>query len=51
VSYFVLVLVSYSSYDEHEDENPSPPAHLPPNDSIETKLALVPSLPKWVHST
>jgi hypothetical protein len=44
------VLVS-SLYDDSEDENPPPPAYLPPNDSFESELAPAPPLPIWVHST
>ena len=31
-------------YDDSEDENAPPPAHVPP-------IALAPMLPRWVHST
>jgi hypothetical protein len=34
-----------------EDENPPPPAHLPPDDSIEHEPAPTPLLPRWVCST
>jgi hypothetical protein len=43
-------LVSYSD-DDSEDENPSPPSHLPPNESFEPTLAPAPPLPRWVCST
>ena len=32
------------SDDESEDENPPPPAHVPP-------ISSAPMLPRWVHST
>jgi hypothetical protein len=44
------VLVS-SSDDDSEDENPLPPAHLPPNESFEPELTPAPPLPRWVRST
>jgi hypothetical protein len=44
------ILVS-SSDGNSEDENPPPPAHLPPNDSFEPEPAQAPPLPRWVHST
>jgi hypothetical protein len=47
----VPILVSSSSDDDREDENPPSPAHLPPYDSIELEPALKPLLPRWVHST
>jgi hypothetical protein len=47
---FVPILVS-SSYDDSEDENPPPYAHLPPDESIEPEPTLTPLLPRWVHST
>jgi hypothetical protein len=47
---FVPIIVS-SSDDDSEDENPLPPAHLPPDESFEPEPALDPPLPRWVHST
>jgi hypothetical protein len=47
---YVPILVS-SLDDENEDENPPPPAHLPPDKSFEPELALVPSLSRLVRST
>jgi hypothetical protein len=51
---FVPILVS-SSDDDNEDENTPAPAHLPPNESFETELALAPALapplPRWFCST
>jgi hypothetical protein len=40
-----------SSYDDSEDENPPPHAHLPPDESFEPEPAPVPPLPRWVCST
>jgi hypothetical protein len=45
-----FVLVS-SSYDDSEDENPPPPAHLPPDESFEPEPTPPPPLPRWVRST
>ena len=39
VPYFVPILVSSSSNDDNEDENPPLLAHLPPNESIEHEHA------------
>jgi hypothetical protein len=50
VPYFVPILVSYS-YDDSEDENPPPPAHLPPDESFEPEPIPAPPLPRWVCST
>jgi hypothetical protein len=47
----IPILVSSSSYDDSEDENPPLPTHLPPDDSIEPKPTPAPSLPRWVRST
>jgi hypothetical protein len=47
---FVPILVS-SSDDDNEDENMLPPAHLPPDESIELEPTPTPPLPKWVCST
>jgi hypothetical protein len=47
---YVPILVS-SSDDDSEDENPPLHAHLPPNESFESKPALAPPLPRWVRST
>jgi hypothetical protein len=47
---YVPILVS-SLYGDSEDENPPPPAHLPPNDSIEHEPTPTSLLPRWVHST
>jgi hypothetical protein len=44
---FVPILVS-SSYDDSEDANPPPPTHFPLVESIEHKLAPVPTFPGWV---
>jgi hypothetical protein len=44
------VLFSFSDGDI-EDENPPSPAHLPPDESFEPKLAPTTSLPRWVYST
>jgi hypothetical protein len=46
----ILILVSSSDGDS-EDENSPPPDHLPPNEFFEPEPTLVPSLPRWVHST
>jgi hypothetical protein len=46
---FVPILAS-SYDDDNEDENPTLPSHLPPNDSFELEPAPAPSLPRWVHS-
>jgi hypothetical protein len=48
---YVPIIVSYSSDDDIEDENPPLPAHLPPYESIELEPAPTPQLPRWVHST
>jgi hypothetical protein len=48
---FVPILVSSSSNDDSEDENPPAPTHLPPDESIEHEPAPAPSLPRWVRST
>jgi hypothetical protein len=50
VSSSIPILVS-SSDDNIEDENPPPPAHLPPDVSIEHEPVLAPLLPRWVCST
>jgi hypothetical protein len=47
---FVPNLVSYSN-DDSEDENPPPPADLPPYESFEPEQAPVPPLLRWVCST
>jgi len=47
---FVPILAS-SSDDDSENENPPPPVELLPNESFELEQALVPPLPRWVHST
>jgi hypothetical protein len=47
----VPILVSSSSDDDSEDENPPLPAHLPPDESIEHEPAPTPLLPRWVCST
>jgi hypothetical protein len=44
----VPILVS-SLDDDNENENPSPPAHLPPDESFEPESTPVPLLPRWVH--
>jgi hypothetical protein len=49
--YFVHILVSSSSDDDSEDENPPLPAHIPLDESIEHEPAPTPSLLKWVPST
>jgi hypothetical protein len=41
----------FSSDDDNEDENPSLPAHPPPNESFELEPTLAPPLPRWVRST
>jgi hypothetical protein len=46
----VPTLVSSSSNDDSEDENPPLPAHLPLDESIEPKPTPTPSLPRWVCS-
>jgi hypothetical protein len=51
VPYSIPILVSSSSNDDIEDENPPFPAHLPPDESIEHEPALAPLLPTRVHST
>jgi hypothetical protein len=51
VPYYVPIMVSSSSYDDNEDENPPPHAHLPPDDSIEPEPTPKASLPRWAHST
>jgi hypothetical protein len=51
VSFSLLVMVSSSSNDDSEDENPTPPTHLPPNESIEHESTTTPLLLKWVYST
>jgi hypothetical protein len=50
VPYSVPILDS-SSDDESEDENPAPPADIPPDESFEPEQAPNPSLPRWVRST
>jgi hypothetical protein len=50
VPYSVPIMVS-SSYDDSEDENPPPHAHLPPDEYFEPEPASIPPLPRWVHST
>jgi hypothetical protein len=45
------ILVFSFSDDDGEDENPSPPAHLPPDEYIEPEPIPTPPLPRWVHST
>jgi hypothetical protein len=47
----IPILVSSSSDDDSEDENPPLPTHLPPDESIEHEPAPAPPLPRWVHST
>ena len=47
---FVPILDS-SSDDESEDENPAPPADIPPDESFELGQEPNPSLPRWVRST
>jgi hypothetical protein len=44
-------ILVYSLDKNNENENPALLSHLPSLDSIEHELSLVPSLPKWVHST
>jgi hypothetical protein len=51
VSSSIPILVSSSSDDDSEDENPPLPAHLPPDDSIEHEPIPAPSLPRWVRLT
>jgi hypothetical protein len=46
----VPIMVS-SSYDDSEDENPPPLAHLSPDESFEHEPTPIPLLPRWVHST
>ena len=47
---FVPILDS-SLDDGSEDENPPPPADIPPDESFEPEQAPVPPLPRWVYST
>jgi hypothetical protein len=51
VSYSIPILVSFSSDGDNEDENPPPPTHLPPDESIEHEPAPTLLLPRWAHST
>jgi hypothetical protein len=51
VPYISPILVSYSLYDDSEDENLPPPSHLPLDDSIKHGPKPAPSLPRWVRST
>jgi hypothetical protein len=48
---FFPILVSSSSHDDNEDENPLPPAHLLLDESIEHEPKPTPSLLIWVRST
>jgi hypothetical protein len=50
VPFYSFVLVS-SLDDDGENENPLPPYHLPPNQSIEHEPTPIPPFPKWVYST
>jgi hypothetical protein len=47
----IPILVSSSSDDESEDENPPLLDHLPLDDSIENEPTPTPSLLIWVRST
>jgi hypothetical protein len=48
VSSSIPILVSFYLDDDSEDENPSTPAHLPPDESIQHEPTLVPPLLRWV---
>jgi hypothetical protein len=43
-------ILDSSSDDDSEDENPTLPTDIPPDDSFELEQAPVPPLPRWVHS-
>jgi len=51
VPYSIPIIVSCSSDDDNEDENPPLPIHLPPDESIEHEPAPSPLLLRWVSST
>jgi hypothetical protein len=51
VPYFVPIMVSSSSDDDSEDENPPFISHLPPYESIDHEHVPSPLLPRWFHST
>jgi hypothetical protein len=48
---YVPIMVSSSSDDDSEDENPPFLTHLHPDESIEHEPAPTPLLPRWVCST
>jgi hypothetical protein len=48
---YVPTLVSSSSNDDSEDENPPLLDHLPLDESIEFEPAPTTLIPRWVHST